>query len=174
MVIRRFAASDRTQVLRLLTEAFRRPASEQPPSEAELFAALLDAGDLVGRLTLVASTDGLLAGHVACSRASVGSHSVVALGPIGVLPDHQRQGIGSALLHAVLGAADATDVPLVALLGSTTFYRRFGFVPASDAGIEAPDPSWGDEFQVRALQAYDPTLGGAFRYAPAFAAVGAG
>jgi len=62
----------------------------------------------------------------------------------------------------------------VALLGSTTFYRRFGFVPASDLGIEAPDPSWGDEFQVRAVDAYDPAPRGALRYAPAFAAVGAG
>ena len=54
-------------------------------------------------------------------------------------------------MHAVLGAAEALDAPLVALLGNPGFYRRFGFVPSTDVGIEAPDPAWGVHFQVRPL-----------------------
>ena len=55
---------------------------------------------------------------------------MLALGPLSVRPDRQRQGVGSALMHAVLGAADALGERLVALLGSTAYYPRFGFRPA--------------------------------------------
>jgi putative acetyltransferase len=85
-----------------------------------------------------------------------------------VLPDHQRQGVGKALMHAVLAAADALELPLVGLLGSIEYYPRFGFVPATQVGIEAPNPAWGDHFQVSTLTAYRPDIVGAFRYAPAF------
>lgn len=44
------------------------------------------------------------------------------LGPLGVAPSHQAAGIGSALVHAVLGAADALDEALVALLGAPAYY----------------------------------------------------
>jgi putative acetyltransferase len=71
-------------------------------------------------------------------------------------------------MHAVLSAADALDLPLVALLGSTEYYRRFGFVAATTLGIEPQDPDWGDHFQVRTLTAYDSSITGPFRYAPAF------
>ncbi|HEX6418442.1 MAG TPA: hypothetical protein VFZ77_08090, partial [Acidimicrobiales bacterium] len=73
-----------------------------------------------------------------------------------------------ALLHAVLGAAEALDEALVVLLGSTAWYPRFGFVPAVRLGVTAPDPAWGDHFQARPLAAYDPTIAGAFRYAAPF------
>jgi putative acetyltransferase len=103
-----------------------------------------------------------------CSKATVGEHAVVGLGPIGVLPEHQRQGVGDALMHAVLAAADALELPLVGLLGSTEYYSRYGFVPATQLGIEAPDPAWGDHFQVRTLAAYRRGIVGRFRYASAF------
>jgi putative acetyltransferase len=120
------------------------------------------------RLSLVAEVDGVVAGHVVCSRGWVGDVPVLGLGPLGVEPGHQRRGLGRALVHSVLGAADARDEPLVALLGSPFYYGRFGFVPAAAVGIEAPDPSWGADFQVRPLAAYDPGLRGRFRYAAAF------
>ena len=70
-------------------------------------------------------------------------------------------------MHTVLGAAEALGEPLVALLGEPTYYRRFGFVPAQSAGVIAPDPSWGDYFQVRTLAGHDgPT--GRFAYAAPF------
>ena len=60
-------------------------------------------------------------GHVLCTRGSVGAAPVLALGPLSVRPDWQRRGVGSALVHAVLGAGDALGEPLVALLGSTAY-----------------------------------------------------
>jgi putative acetyltransferase len=139
--------------------------------EAVLFDALVDDGDMIESLSLVVEVESTVAAHVVCSRATVGSHDVAALGPIGGLPARQATGLGSALMHAVLAAADALEMPLVALLGAPAYYARFGFVPASGLGIEAPDPAWGDYFQARPLSLYEPGMRGPFRYAPAFALV---
>ena len=72
-------------------------------------------------------------------------------------------------MHAVIGAADAAGEPLIALLGDPRFYIRFGFVPASELGVEAPDPAWAEHFQVRTLTDCPPVVAGAFRYAAPFA-----
>jgi putative acetyltransferase len=71
-------------------------------------------------------------------------------------------------MHAVLGAADALDEPLVALLGSPSYYRRFGFRAGTDYTITPPDPSTQPYFQVRPLAAYTPALRGAFTYPAPF------
>jgi hypothetical protein len=41
--------------------------------------------------------------------------------------NQQRRGVGGALMHRVLAAADALDVPAVVVLGDPGYYRRFGF-----------------------------------------------
>ncbi len=71
-------------------------------------------------------------------------------------------------MHAVLGAADALGEPLVALLGSTGYYPRFGFRLASEYGITPTDPEWEPHFQVRPLTAYDPAVRGEFGYPEPF------
>jgi putative acetyltransferase len=87
-----------------------------------------------------------------------------------VCPGTQGRGIGSALMYAVLGAAQAGDETLVGLLGEPAYYGRFGFVAATDLGIAAPDPAWGRYFQVLALAGPPPT--GTFRYATPFDELG--
>jgi predicted N-acetyltransferase YhbS len=86
--------------------------------------------DDVGSFALVAELDGELVGHVQLTRAWIGENAVLALGPIGVLPDRQGLGIGSALMWAALEAAKANGEAAVILLGSQAFYPRFGFEPA--------------------------------------------
>lgn len=106
-------------------------------------------------------------GQVVCTRGTVDGKPALGLGPLAVQPDRQGRGVGSALMHAVLGAADALDEPLVALLGEPEYYARYGFRPSSEYGITAPDVRWGHYFQVRALSAYRP-LEGTFAYAEPF------
>jgi putative acetyltransferase len=76
--------------------------------------------------------------------------------------------VGQALMHAVLGAADALDEPLVALLGDPGYYRRFGFRLARDFDINPPVPAWVPHFQARVLTAYPPSLRGTFAYPAPF------
>ncbi|MFI5587934.1 GNAT family N-acetyltransferase [Amycolatopsis sp. NPDC051758] len=172
MLIRRETPADQAVIHSVHSAAFRREPGVTPV-EAPLVDELRADGDLVDALSLVAVRDGEIAGHVCCSRARVGDDttSAVGLGPLGVLPAHQAAGVGSALVHAVLGAADALGYGLVVLLGSPDYYARFGFVTASTLLITAPDPAWGKHFQARTLTGYKPTQAGAFEYAPAFSRI---
>lgn len=116
--------------------------------------------------------DGEVIGHVVCTRAHVGrDQPALALGPLAVVPDHQRVGVGHALMHTVLGAAEAVDETLVGVLGDPAYYGRFGFRPASAVGIEPQTPSWGDHFQVRTIGPISEPPTGQFRYPPPFDAL---
>lgn len=140
------------------------------PVEVTLVDRLRASGAVVPGLAFVALLDGLVVGHVVCSRGYLdpGGQPALGLGPLGVLPEHQGRGVGSALMHAVLGAADALGEPFVALLGEPDYYGRFGFAPSTRHGIAPPDPAWGEYFQVRPLTAHTTDLTGTFHYAPAF------
>jgi putative acetyltransferase len=136
--------------------------------EATLVTALRADEGWLPALSLVADADGEVVGHVVCTRGHVAGAPALGLGPLGVLPSHQRAGVGAALTHAVLGAADALDEPVVVLLGHKEYYPRFGFVPAADLGITPPVVEWGEHFQARPLTAYTPSLRGEFAYAAPF------
>nr|WP_218861497.1 N-acetyltransferase [Nocardioides panzhihuensis] len=138
------------------------------PGEATLVGWLRADAGWVPELSLVAEMDGEVVGHLVCTRGELAGRTALGLGPVSVSPTKQRAGVGSALMHAVLGAADALGEPVVVLLGSPDYYSRFGFVPAAGLGIEAPDPAWGDYFQARPLAAYDPSVRGKFTYAAPF------
>jgi putative acetyltransferase len=169
VLIRRYESTDADRVREIHAQAFRRPdALDAVPPEVALFDALVEADDVIPQLSLVAVRDGDLVGHVVCSRAWVEARTVAALGPIAVDPRNQRQGAGLAMMHAVLSAADALDVPLVGLLGSPEYYSRFGFALAKTFGIESPYPELSHHFQVRTLAGYDSSITGRFRYSRAF------
>ena len=167
MIVRRERVQDRDAVHALHTAAFGGPG-QRDVAEARLVDLLRAAGDTVPELSFVALSGDEVVGHVTCSRATVDDAASLGLGPLGVLPDAERRGVGSALVHTVLGAADALGAPAVVLLGDPDYYRRFGFVPAEDLGVRPPEPAWGRSFQLRTLTAWQGGPVGTFRYAPAF------
>jgi putative acetyltransferase len=174
VIVRVQQADDYEAIKHIYAEAFRRPRFRPPqnpgstPPEVGLFEALLDAGDAIPELSFTALEEVGPVGHVTASRATVATDSVVAVGPIGVLPECQGRGIGTALMDALLTAADAAEVPMIVLLGSPQYYGRFGFRPGHELGVIPPDPEWGEAFQARPLTAYTPAVAGRFRYASAF------
>jgi putative acetyltransferase len=169
VVIRRETPRDVAAIAAVTTAAFGQGPGAPAPVETSLLDRLrADAGWLPA-LSLVTVEGGSVIGHVVCTRGYVDDHPALGLGPISVSPEWQRRGVGNALMHAVLGAADAMREPLVALLGDPAFYGRFGFVAAAELGIAAPDPAWGRYFQARALSDCPPGLTGTFRYAAPFA-----
>ena len=175
MFIRQELPGDEGTIHDLHLRAFARPACDGVPAtdgslEANLVDELRADGDRLAPLCLVAERDGRLVGHVAMSRASLDNRPapLAALGPIGVLPELQGQGIGSALVHATLAAADAVGLRGVVLLGHATYYPRFGFGPAVDHGITPPQDWAPENFLLRPLGAWGDGLTGRFRYAPAF------
>jgi putative acetyltransferase len=167
MIVRREIPAD-IDVIRTVTAAAFATADRPGSVEAELVDGLRASDAWLPALSLVAVDGPDLLGHVVCTRARVGAAPVLGLGPLSVRPDWQRRGVGSALVHAVLGAADALDEPLVVLLGHADYYPRFGFRPAAELDITPPVAGWAPHFQVRPLTTYTPDMRGAFRYAEPF------
>ena len=170
MLIRRETASDADAIRAITTAAFAPayPSVDVPP-EAGLVDELRAGPAWLPALSLVAATSASeVIGHVLCTRGHVGHDPVLGLGPLSVRPDQQRRGVGSALMHAVLGAADALGEPLVALLGDPAYYRRFGFELSTAYQITPPKPEWQPHFQVRVLSGYQPRIHGMFTYPEPF------
>lgn len=88
-------------------------------------------------LSLVATLNNRLVGHIMYSPASVaGNVEGAALGPMAVLPECQRQGIGSKLIEAGNRKLKDAGCPLVLVVGHADYYPRFGFRRASEHGIK--------------------------------------
>lgn len=166
MLIRRERDDDVPAVRAIVAAAFVRDDGGEPIEVPLLDALRRDAG-WIPAFSLVAEVDGTPAGHVVATRGQVDAVAALGLGPIAVRPEVQGRGVGSALVHGIVGAARARDEPLIALLGDQGWYRRFGFRPARELGVRAPDLAWGDHFQALALGPTSPT--GTFRYAAPFA-----
>ena len=167
MIVRRERPADHDAVRAVHAAAFRPPAGGDVV-EARLVDELREDAGFLPHLSLVAVAGPDIVGQVIATRGWLEplGHPVLGLGPLGVRPEHQRAGVGTVLMHALLAVAEAADERLVALLGGPDYYRRFGFVPASCLGITAPDPAWGGHFQARQLNGLP--IQGTFRYAEPF------
>lgn len=157
MIIRRERAGDELGIDEVHRQAFA-AASEagSQPAEVALVRALRASPSWVPALSLVADGGDGIVGHVCLTRGLLrgtgADTGALGLGPLGVLPAAQGHGVGSALMHAALGAAEALGETVVVLLGNPAYYRRFGFGPASDAGIVPDVGEWGGPpFQARVL-----------------------
>jgi putative acetyltransferase len=141
---------------------------DREPMEARLLDELRTCDGWLPPLSWVAEIDGLVVGHAVSTRGHIDGLPCVGLGPIGVLPDRQRAGVGSALMHAMIGAADAAGEPLIALLGDPGYYSQFGFVASTAVGVTPPQAEWGDYFQVLPLTGWRASITGTFRYPAPF------
>lgn len=96
-------------------------------TEQFIVKALRAAGALT--VSLVAELDGRVVGHVAFSPVvlSDGTPDWHGLGPVSVLPAHQRQGIGKALIRQGLARLQAMGARGCCLVGHPDYYRKFGF-----------------------------------------------
>jgi len=108
--------------------------------EARLVDALRCEGYV--RLSLVAEADGEVVGHTLFSDLPIIGESTtvsaLALAPVAVLPEYQRQGIGSALIHRGLQICRDEGHRIVVVLGHPNFYPRFGFSPGLARHLQSP------------------------------------
>lgn len=103
------------------------------PAEADLVDQLRIA--CPAQISLVAVKDDQLAGHILFTPAKIeyrdGSNvRGMGLAPLAVLPEFQRQGVGSSLMQAGLKELQLSGYPFVIVLGHPEYYSRFGFEPA--------------------------------------------
>ncbi|UTW50675.1 N-acetyltransferase [bacterium SCSIO 12827] len=124
-----------------------------------LVASLLD--DPASVLSLIALSASEITGHAACTFCKLEGQNrrVALLGPIAVDPDHQRQGVGQALVSDVFTRMAACDIDRIFVLGDPAYYQRFGFAP--ETGVEPPYPlpkEWRSAWQSRLLNGDDTSL----------------
>lgn len=167
VILRRERGIDSAAIRAVHTAAFARTGGGDV-AEARLVEHLRDDGAVVAGLSIVAERDGEIVGHVLGSRGRIDDRPAIGLGPLGVLPAMQRRGVGHALMHAVLGAADALEEPCVVLLGDPGYYSRFGFRLAELSGVQPPRAEWAPHFQLRRLNGWRADLRGTFHYPAAF------
>jgi putative acetyltransferase len=165
--IRGRRAGDRAGVRDVLVRSFGRAVV------ADLAEALQQARAEDTGLTFVAELDGELVGYVQLSRSWLDARErlveVLVLGPLGVVPEHQRHGIGGRLVNRALRAGAELATPLIFLEGSPDYYSRFGFETASRRGFTAPSVRIPDAaFQVLILPSYRSWITGALVYPEAF------
>jgi predicted N-acetyltransferase YhbS len=168
MELRSEHPSDRPAILDLTARAFASEEGPKPPVEVGLLAELFECDGYLPALSIVAVDAGVIVGHSITTRGFIGHQPVLGLGPISVLPESQRQGIGAAMLEETRSRAEGMGECVIVLLGHTTYYPRFGYRPASELGIQAPDPQWGDYFMALPLGGREAPKG-TFRYAEPFA-----
>jgi putative acetyltransferase len=126
MIIRKETTSDSEAITRVTISAFKTlPISNH--TEQFIIKALRTAGALT--LSLVAEIDEQVVGHIAFSPVTIsdGSKGWYGLGPVSVLPMHQKQGIGKSLISAGLSLLKDMGGQGCALVGDPNYYKRFGF-----------------------------------------------
>lgn len=168
IIIRPEKAADFDAVRELNTLAFG------GATEAALVDALREAADPI--ISLVAVDDAQVVGHILFSPVTIESGDcespALGLAPMAVLPDFQRQGVGSQLVRAGLRECQRIGANVVVVLGHPEYYPRFGFVPASQKGLSSEYRVPDDVFMVIELEP-GALKGrrGLVRYHPEFAKV---
>jgi putative acetyltransferase len=120
-------------------------------------------------ISLVAVEDMQLLGYIGFSPVTVGVETIgLGLAPVAVMPEYQRNGVGSQLIIEGLRIAATLGFKLIVVLGDPSYYCRFGFRPASELGLK-DEYGGGDAFQAKALLSIDKSsIRGLVKYAREF------
>lgn len=112
-------------------------------NEANLVDLLRNSNAFISELSLVATIDNKMAGHILFTKIKIKNDkgtefASLALAPMAVRPDLQRQGIGAQLILYGLNKAKELGHHSIIVLGHEHYYPKFGFAPAEKWNIKAP------------------------------------
>lgn len=110
--------------------------------EARLIEMLRQSDAFIPELSLVATFDEKIIGHILFTKIKIINEEVetesLALAPMAVRPEFQRKGIGRQLIKHGLDKAREMQNKSIIVLGHEHYYPKFGFVPADKWNIKSP------------------------------------
>jgi putative acetyltransferase len=131
MLIREATSEDRAEIHAVVAAAFGQP------DEADLVDALRADGDVV--VELVAEADGFIVGHLLFSPLITDTgRRFAALAPLSVLPAHQGDGVGTALMQVGHELCRKAGIEAVIVLGHPDYYPRVGYSAQAARTVTAP------------------------------------
>jgi len=162
--VRKSYESDKQAISDVAIAAF---GQGQGPEIADLIADLLKDPSALPLLSLVATVDEYVVGHILFTSAKI-EHSQrmvssAILAPLSVRPEYQGQGIGGQLIEEGLKQLKAAGVELVFVLGHPDYYPRHGFSPAGIKGFDAPYPIMAEDSDAWMVQELSPGIIGHVR-----------
>ena len=150
--LRREQSSDYSETENVTREAFWNHYSPAC-SEHYLLPIMRDCPAFVPELDVVAVCDGKIVGNVVYMKSVIradngNSYEVLSLGPISVLPEYQRKGIGVRMIEYTRDIARRMGFAAILLCGDPDYYSRQGFLSAETFGIRTEDDMYADALQV--------------------------
>ncbi len=139
--LRQETPADHPTVASIIREAFKtEPHSDQ--TEHLLVERLRQSDAFIPELSIIAEVEGKICGHVLVTKIEIVNGEQMfpslALAPVAVHPNHQKKGIGGALIKEAHRVAKEAGFLSIVLLGHDQYYPRFGYQRCSQFGIQLP------------------------------------
>ncbi|CAM3681339.1 GNAT family N-acetyltransferase [Parendozoicomonas haliclonae] len=169
MKIRLESPADISAIETLTYQAFENHPHHEPgakPTEHLIVNRLRESGNLT--LSLIAEDETGVVGHIAFSPVAIAGKSSkwLGLGPVSVIPNRQKEGIGSQLINEGLAQLKEAGVEGIVLLGEPDYYQRFGFAQDERLTLAGVPPEY---FLIKPLAVEpDAIPSGEVTYDPAF------
>ena len=155
LTIRQESSTDHKTVQSIIEAAFANEAMSDQ-TEHLLVARLRKSDAFIPELSLVAEVDGQIGGHIILTKIIIKEgaveHPSLALAPVSVHPDFQKNGIGEKLIVESHRIAKSLDYQSIVLLGHAHYYPRFGYELTSKYNIRLPFEAPEECCMVIALQ----------------------
>ena len=165
--IRQENIEDYEEVYQVIKTAFE-TAEHSDGNEHDLVVALRNSNGFIPELSLVAMKENKIVGYILFTKIKIGEYEELALAPLGVLPEYQRQGVGSELIKEGHRIAKKLGYQYVVVLGSEKYYTKFGYIPAIKYGIKAPFDVPNENFMAVKLNNTNVKIQGIVEYAKEF------
>ena len=141
ITIRQEKSTDFNAVFELIEKAFK---TEELSDHKEQFLVerLRKSNAFIPELSMVAEVENKIVGHILLTKLKIKNNQdefeSLALAPVSVLPEYQRNGIGGMLIEQSHKNAKELGYKSIVLLGHESYYPRFGYSRADEFGIELP------------------------------------
>ena len=167
LIIRQENKNDYEEVYNVIKTAFE-TAEHSDGNEQDLVVALRKSDNFIPELSLVAVMNNKIVGYILFTKIKIGKQEELALAPLGVLPEYQKQGIGRTLIQEGNKKAKELGYHYSVVLGSDKYYPKFGYVSAKEYGIVAPFDVPDENFMAIKLNDTDIEIKGVVQYAKEF------